>query len=181
MRSERQYPNSWYNHSDRYFRCVFEKHRRGRKPGSKYVFSPPPSGLSVELEHFRLSEASKLLRRLEKGLNSAKPKSQSESAISSPYPISGSRNAASDATHYSGMMRADNYGSFNSHFPSIELPPLNLSQNQQRNGHPSSSRGSLGTLALDDEDEDNDHEEDSMFPAKLIKRENQRHSFFRTI
>ncbi|KIM80927.1 hypothetical protein PILCRDRAFT_789166 [Piloderma croceum F 1598] len=143
--------------------CVFEKHRRGRKPGSK------------------LSEASKLLRRLEKGLNSAKPKSQSDSAISSPYPISDSRNAASDATHYSGMMRADNYGSFNSHFPSIELPPLNLSQNHQRNGHPSSSRGSLGTMDLDDEDEDNDHEEDSMFPAKLIKRENQRHSFFRTI
>jgi hypothetical protein len=144
-------------------------------------FQSPSSRLSVEPEHFRLSEASKLLRRLEKGLNSAKPKSQSDSAISSPYPISDSRNAASDATHYSGMMRADNYGSFNSHFPSIELPPLNLSQNHQRNGHPSSSRGSLGTMDLDDEDEDNDHEEDSMFPAKLIKRENQRHSFFRTI
>ncbi|KAJ7055176.1 hypothetical protein C8F01DRAFT_1259191 [Mycena amicta] len=37
--------------------CIFEKHRRGRKPGSK------------------LSEASKMLRRLEKGLNSAKLKS----------------------------------------------------------------------------------------------------------
>ncbi|EIW60705.1 uncharacterized protein TRAVEDRAFT_165719 [Trametes versicolor FP-101664 SS1] len=36
--------------------CVFEKHRRGRKPGSK------------------LSEASKMLRRLEKGLNNAKAK-----------------------------------------------------------------------------------------------------------
>ncbi|THH21777.1 hypothetical protein EUX98_g8279 [Antrodiella citrinella] len=38
--------------------CVFEKHRRGRKPGSK------------------LSEASRVLRHLEKGLSDAKLKSQ---------------------------------------------------------------------------------------------------------
>jgi hypothetical protein len=78
-------------------------------------------------------------------------------------------------------MRADNYGSFHTQFSSVELPPLNIPPNQQRNGHPSSSRGSLGTIDVADEDEDNDQEPDSMFPAKLIKRENQRHSFFRTI
>lgn len=38
--------------------CIFEKHKRGRKPGSK------------------LSEASKMLRKLEKGLHNAKAKSQ---------------------------------------------------------------------------------------------------------
>ncbi|KAG2020613.1 priB protein [Coprinopsis cinerea AmutBmut pab1-1] len=49
--------------------CIFEKHRRGRKPGSK------------------LSEASKMLRRLEKGLNTAKLKSQSAEAAPAPaYP-----------------------------------------------------------------------------------------------
>lgn len=132
-------------------------------------------------EYFRLSEASKLLRRLEKGLNSAKPKLQTDTTVSSPYPISDSRTSPSDATHYSGTMRADTYGTFNTHFPSIELPPLNLPQNHQRNGHPSSSHGSLGTMDVDDDDEDNDHPDDSMFPAKLIKRENRRHSFFRTI
>ncbi|KAI0362810.1 hypothetical protein OH77DRAFT_1492105 [Trametes cingulata] len=44
--------------------CVFEKHRRGRKPGSK------------------LSEASKMLRRLEKGLNNAKAKQPTNPALS---------------------------------------------------------------------------------------------------
>ncbi|KAH9857745.1 fungal-specific transcription factor domain-containing protein [Lenzites betulinus] len=46
--------------------CVFEKHRRGRKPGSK------------------LSEASKMLRRLEKGLNNAKAKQPASSPRASP-------------------------------------------------------------------------------------------------
>jgi hypothetical protein len=36
-------------------------------------------------------------------------------------------------------------------------------------------------MDVDDDDEDNDAGDDGMFPAKLIKRENQRHSFFRTI
>ncbi|KAI0747772.1 hypothetical protein C8Q80DRAFT_1316191 [Daedaleopsis nitida] len=46
--------------------CVFEKHRRGRKPGSK------------------LSEASKMLRRLEKGLNNAKAKHPPSTSLSQP-------------------------------------------------------------------------------------------------
>ncbi|KAI0822684.1 hypothetical protein BC628DRAFT_1326791 [Trametes gibbosa] len=48
--------------------CIFEKHRRGRKPGSK------------------LSEASKMLRRLEKGLNSAKAKQPANSPPSQASP-----------------------------------------------------------------------------------------------
>ncbi|KAI0781282.1 fungal-specific transcription factor domain-containing protein [Trametes elegans] len=48
--------------------CVFEKHRRGRKPGSK------------------LSEASKMLRRLEKGLNNAKAKQPATSPLSQSSP-----------------------------------------------------------------------------------------------
>ncbi|KAI0648197.1 fungal-specific transcription factor domain-containing protein [Trametes meyenii] len=48
--------------------CIFEKHRRGRKPGSK------------------LSEASKMLRRLEKGLNNAKAKQPASSPLSQSSP-----------------------------------------------------------------------------------------------
>lgn len=120
-----------------------------------------------------------MLRRLEKGLNSAKLKSQADNAISSPYPLSDSR-TSSEATHYSGMMRSDNYGSFHTRFPSIELPPLNLPSNYRRDG-PSSSHGSRGTMDVDDDDDDNERGDDELFPAKLIKRENQKHSFFRTI
>ncbi|KAF8333940.1 fungal-specific transcription factor domain-containing protein [Cantharellus anzutake] len=46
--------------------CIFEKHRRGRKPGSK------------------LSEASKMLRRLEKNLTSARAAAANSAASSSP-------------------------------------------------------------------------------------------------
>ncbi|KAI8998949.1 fungal-specific transcription factor domain-containing protein [Trametes punicea] len=70
--------------------CVFEKHRRGRKPGSK------------------LSEASKMLRRLEKGLNNAKakqpatghlPQSPSSSAQFSQDDGAGPSTFSSSATH----------------------------------------------------------------------------------
>ncbi|KAI0371838.1 hypothetical protein BV20DRAFT_965134 [Pilatotrama ljubarskyi] len=50
--------------------CIFEKHRRGRKPGSK------------------LSEASKMLRRLEKGLNNAKAKQPTNPSLSHASPSS---------------------------------------------------------------------------------------------
>ncbi|KAL1743295.1 fungal-specific transcription factor domain-containing protein [Schizophyllum fasciatum] len=72
--------------------CVFEKHRRGRKPGSK------------------LSEASKMLRRLEKGLNSAKLKSHSQEGL------------AGGSEGHSPSHQADS--SFGTHFPGNQLPPL---------------------------------------------------------
>ncbi|KAJ7632335.1 hypothetical protein FB45DRAFT_912180 [Roridomyces roridus] len=124
--------------------CIFEKHRRGRKPGSK------------------LSEASKMLRRLEKGLNSAKLKSQA--AADSPY-------ADRDRDY------RDPYSGSASHFSSNELPPLNLSQ-YQNGEYPPSSHGSRD---IDDDDDDPDPADRALFPAKLIRKENQRNSFFRTI
>lgn len=127
----------------------------------------------------RLSEASKLLRRLEKGLNSAKPKQQSDTPLSSPYPMD-SRTSPSGSAPYSGIMRSDPYGTFNSHFPSNELPPLNLPTGYHRNGNPPSSIGSRGTMDIDDDDEDGTGCDD-IHPATLIKKENQRHSFFQTI
>ncbi|KAF7304768.1 Zn(2)-C6 fungal-type domain-containing protein [Mycena kentingensis (nom. inval.)] len=95
--------------------CIFEKHRRGRKPGSK------------------LSEASKMLRRLEKGLNNAKLKSH---VAESPY----ERTSA---------------------------PPADIPEQPARE--------------IDEDDDDADPENRALFPAKLIRKENQRNSFFRTI
>ncbi|KAJ7694084.1 fungal-specific transcription factor domain-containing protein [Mycena rosella] len=122
--------------------CVFEKHRRGRKPGSK------------------LSEASKMLRRLEKGLNSAKLKSQ-----------------ATDPADRDPYLQHDQYAAA-SRFPSNELPPLNIPpypNGDYPSSHPSRS------IDMDDDDDDPDPQDRALFPAKLIRKENQRNSFFRTI
>ncbi|KAG6332253.1 hypothetical protein ID866_6833 [Astraeus odoratus] len=73
--------------------CVFEKHRRGRKPGSK------------------LSEASKMLRRLEKGLNAAKLKQMNETPTSPVYSSVDSRSPQADSP-FGGMLRpVDQYTS----------------------------------------------------------------------
>ncbi|KAI6038957.1 hypothetical protein EDC04DRAFT_2868101 [Pisolithus marmoratus] len=71
--------------------CVFEKHRRGRKPGSK------------------LSEASKMLRRLEKGLNAAKLKQISDTPTTPVYAID-SRSPQTDSS-FGSVLRPDHYGS----------------------------------------------------------------------
>ncbi|KDQ59395.1 hypothetical protein JAAARDRAFT_32954 [Jaapia argillacea MUCL 33604] len=145
--------------------CVFEKHRRGRKPGSK------------------LSEASKMLRRLEKGLNNAKMKSQAaESApVSGPFPPSESRTSPSDAQFYPNPVRpADQFPpQSNAPFSNNQLPPLQLPPMQ---GGESYSRSSHSSRSIDpDEEPDNERSDEAMFPAKLIRKENQRNSFFRTI
>ncbi|TBU28983.1 fungal-specific transcription factor domain-containing protein [Dichomitus squalens] len=74
--------------------CIFEKHRRGRKPGSK------------------LSEASKMLRRLEKGLNNAKAKQPnpglphaSTSAV--PYGQEGGLSSTNNGTHSGAQSDSD--------------------------------------------------------------------------
>ncbi|KAI0693888.1 fungal-specific transcription factor domain-containing protein, partial [Cytidiella melzeri] len=115
--------------------CVFEKHRRGRKPGSK------------------LSEASKMLRRLEKTLNSAKVKSQSND------------------TPFSADSRPSD------RFPNNELPPLNLPPDYDSPGY----SGNNGRSGPDDDDDiDAEKGDDGLFPAKLIQKE-RNSSFFKTI
>ncbi|KAI0340148.1 hypothetical protein BDW22DRAFT_1334966, partial [Trametopsis cervina] len=113
--------------------CVFEKHRRGRKPGSK------------------LSEASKMLRRLEKGLNSAKLKSQSNET---PYP--------SDSRSSDRLANND-------------LPPLNLPPD-----YDSPTYASAGSRNRDDDDNDTEKGDEGIFPAKLIQKE-RNSSFFKII
>jgi hypothetical protein len=122
-----------------------------------------------------------MLRRLEKGLNTAKLKSQStEAATSASYPLSEPR-AGSQNPRYAGMLRTvDQYVSpTNTHFPSNELPPLNLPY-QGGHDYPASSTGSR-SMDMDEDNEDGDRADESLFPAKLIRKENQRNSFFRTI
>jgi hypothetical protein len=118
-----------------------------------------------------------MLRRLEKGLNNAKLKSQSTESTLSPTYAGTDRNGAQDG-HYSGVLRSDQFGS--PRFPSNELPPLNLPPYHHGDGYEGSSHGSRSMDVDEDEDDDPDRNED-MFPAKLIRKENQRHSFFRTI
>ncbi|TFK42840.1 fungal-specific transcription factor domain-containing protein [Crucibulum laeve] len=144
--------------------CVFEKHRRGRKPGSK------------------LSEASKMLRRLEKGLNSAKMKSQSsDPALGSPYHTSDSRAGGSQDGHYPGRSTDSAYSTSTSRFPNNEQPPVNMGY-QSPDGYPPPP-SAVRSMDVDDDDDDEDPErnEDSLYPVKLIKRENRHNSFFKTI
>ncbi|KAF8163053.1 fungal-specific transcription factor domain-containing protein [Crassisporium funariophilum] len=141
--------------------CVFEKHRRGRKPGSK------------------LSEASRMLRRLEKGLSSAKKSHPSDPT--SPYHADELRNSTQQDSPYSTIRSSDPaYGPPNTHFPTNELPPPHLQSYSSPDGYPALSNDSRN-MDLDDDDDDADRNDQAFFPAKLIKRENQRNSFFRTI
>ncbi|OBZ75751.1 Protein priB [Grifola frondosa] len=116
--------------------CVFEKHRRGRKPGSK------------------LSEASKMLRRLEKGLTTAKAK-RPPNNITLPAPVSSS-------TGYHREISPGNP------FHNNELPPIL--------NHPSSCSSDDDM----DEDENRDRNHQGMVPAKVINKEKEK-SFFNVV
>lgn len=120
-------------------------------PSHQHIHSlmyPPP----------RLSEASKMLRRLEKGLNNAKLKSQSHDPLPPPF-LQDTRSG----------------------FGNIDLAPLNLPPDYHRpyphSTLPSSSRSPVNDP--DEEDDDSDKTGEAIFPAQLIRKE--RNSFFKTI
>lgn len=122
-----------------------------------------------------------MLRRLEKGLNNAKLKSQStDTVLATPYQPGDTRASGSQDSNYQTLRSDPGYGSPNGHFTSNELPPLNISTYPNGDGYTPSSSGSR-TMDVDDDEEDPDRNGDGLFPAKLIRRENQRNSFFRTI
>lgn len=128
----------------------------------------------------RLSEASKMLRRLEKGLNSAKMKSQSTESTS-PYHTDDLRAAPPPESSYSPIRPSEPpFSSTSTHFPKNELPPPNIQAYQNLDPYPPSSTGSR-TMDMDDDDEDLERNDEAFFPVKLIRQENQRNSFFRTI
>jgi hypothetical protein len=113
---------------------------------------------------FRLSEASKMLRRLEKGLNNAKLKSQALESASSLSPTDWR------------VRREEHQPRSPGHYSS-DLPPLNLPSRFDGD-----DRGDTKLRSpTDDEDNESEEKQDGLFPADLIRRENQRHSFFKTI
>ncbi|KAJ3990080.1 protein priB [Lentinula detonsa] len=145
--------------------CVFEKHRRGRKPGSK------------------LSEASKMLRRLEKGLNNAKSKALSiDAKHPSSYQDSHPSLGGSD-NRYTNGVRSHPYSPPNGRFVSNHLPPLNLPSYSDAASEYTASSTSSRTMDVNDDEDDSasDRTEDNIFPANFIQRERRRNSFFRLI
>ncbi|KAF9475325.1 hypothetical protein BDN70DRAFT_257801 [Pholiota conissans] len=145
--------------------CIFEKHRRGRKPGSK------------------LSDASKMLRRLEKGLNSAKIKSQSSESTSPYYHNEDLRiQPPQDSYAATATSRSSDqpYSASTSHFPPPQLsPPIQSYHHQTPDPYPSPVNPSR-SVPVDDEKDDFERVDEPLFPEKLIQ-ENKRNSFFRTI
>jgi len=122
-----------------------------------------------------------MLRRLEKGLNSAKMKSQTADH-SSPYQSSSSRLGPQQDPLYPTIRPIEHgFSGSSTHFPSNELPPLNLPSYQNGDAYLPSDNASRSIAVADDDDDDADRNDESFFPAKLIRRENQRNSFFRTI
>ena len=106
---------------------------------------------------------------------------------STPYHASDSRLGPPHDSLYPTIRPTDHaYGDSSTHFPSNELPPLNLPSYQNGNGYLPPTHASRSIDMTDDDDDDDDGDDDdrnneSFFPAKLIRRENQRNSFFRTI
>lgn len=119
----------------------------------------------------RLSEASKMLRRLEKGLNTAKLK-QSDSSLSTVFPAD-PRTPQADNTQFGGLQSSDAYGSTGNLF---RAKSTNCnSKHVIIDGYAASS---VSSRTVDPEEEEDGERSDEKFPAKLIRREN---SFFRTI
>ncbi|KAF5331051.1 hypothetical protein D9619_005705 [Psilocybe cf. subviscida] len=142
--------------------CIFEKHRRGRKPGSK------------------LSEASKMLRRLEKGHNQPKIKSQPPDEHDARHSDDLRIPPVHSLDSYSSNSRSSEqpYSATTSHFPSNELPPMKPYHSPKQYPLSSSSR----PIPIDEEDDDQEQNSDEPFaPMKLIHENKRNSSFFRTI
>ncbi|THH10853.1 hypothetical protein EW145_g1063 [Phellinidium pouzarii] len=118
----------------------------------------------------QLSEASKMLRRLEKGLNNAKLKSQAaESALPSIDPRPGSTGDI--------QVRLLGQSDIPQYRPDLASRRPTLDNQPERAFHPQVS----GACSMDEDENDGEPNEEGMYPAKLIKKEKQRNSFFGTV
>jgi len=158
------------------------------------AFLPPSISPPTYLLNSRLSEASKMLRRLEKGLNSAKLKTQpAEPGMSAPYSPPQAHNLPHEAIYSAASPAEAAFAAAPQYKPLEQLPPLNSSSRQLPSINspsrqlplplPSSTYLSSATSAhpMDvDEDDDPDKSDTPPYPAKLIKQ-TQRNSFFRII
>lgn len=102
-----------------------------------------------------------MLRRLEKGLTSAKLKSQANATANS-----------SDTTSPDQYRGANGSDVTSTHFPGNELPPLDISAYQNRS-YASPSQSADG----DDDSDSQGRSPVEIYPAKMIRKEN----FFKTI
>lgn len=122
-----------------------------------------------------------MLRRLEKGLNSAKIKSQSEST--SPYYHNDDIRIppSQDAYPTTATSRSSDqpYSATNSHFPPPQLSPP-VQPYQSPDPYPPSANGSRSAAPTEEDKDDFERTDEPLFPEKLIQ-ENKRNSFFRTI
>ena len=109
-----------------------------------------------------------MLRRLEKGLNTAKQKSSMNDSLVLP-PIVGP--SSGDARF------RDSGGPSGSHYTGQDLPPLHLSSHMQ-DGYARSNQPSDSEM---DEDEEADEKDGGMYPARVIKQNERNSSFFKTI
>lgn len=120
-----------------------------------------------------------MLRRLEKGLNNAKAKSQvnTEAALGvAPYPTDPRASSSQDAAYQ--PLRPDGpYSSPTSQYSSTQLAPLNLPYSSPNTYNSSTP---APRMDIDEEEEDADRAGDNIFPAKLIRKENER-SFFNVV
>lgn len=115
-----------------------------------------------------------MLRRLEKGLNTAKPKSQppeQDEVPSSPLQPSMSYLPPPPPSYPTPEQ------------PQSAPPPPSqaYSSYASSSAYPTPVPGPSRQIEADDDDDDQDRMDDAFIPAKLIKRESQRNSFFRTI
>lgn len=107
-----------------------------------------------------------MLRKLEKGLNTAKAKSDTMASYPDPR----------GASQYSN---GSHYGPSPSHFLATSLPSASL-QHQYSQDYPNSSHSSRTMDGDDDDENDADRNDDNIFPAKVVRKEKER-SFFDTI
>ena len=125
-----------------------------------------------------------MLRKLEKGLNSAKLKSQAaEASLSPQFSAADPRSAQSGEAHRDLGLAHVSAGPPGSRLSDRDLPPI----------HPRYSATQLSRSGYDHDNDDDaldlDQEDDGdlvqnpngIFPAKLINKENQRNSFFGTV
>lgn len=110
----------------------------------------------------RLSDASKMLRRLEKGLNTAKAKQVTDPAALLP------RDGRSPESSYP---REGTYSPSSSRLSNSSLPAQHFASDQGRAG-----RSSQCDVDMDEDEDDQDRGGSVMFPANVIRKET-RNSF----
>lgn len=127
-----------------------------------------------------------MLRRLEKGLNSAKMKSH-PSESSSPFQTDELRTSPQHTVIYSALPPPHSSyppapsSTFSSPEQAPSQPPRTYPTYHSPVAYSPSGSGARSALQAEEDEEDQERNDDAFIPAKLIKRESQRNSFFRTI